>query len=211
VVKLATDYTFYSAKSALVLYCCDQHHAPSPVNGFLQVREQKQRLAQLEMLDMGKPIDEAAWDLDDVADCFDYYADLAVAQLGPDDGCKAEAINVGMQEFRSKAIRQPVGVAGLISPWNYPLLMATWKVAPALAAGASTLHRIDRLSIPMGICCACADLIAAHLAPTCWGSCSGLGVNIDQSQCYEARNAAPFDILLAQTIGIVARRHASHC
>ena len=84
---------------------------------------------------MGKPLDEARWDLDDVADCFDFYAGLAVRELGP-DGRAQEAVDVGMEEFKGAVVRQPAGVVGLISPWNYPLLMATWKVVPALAAGA---------------------------------------------------------------------------
>lgn len=88
----------------------------------------------LETVDMGKPIDESKWDLDDVADCWDYYADLAVKELGQ-EGDGREEIDVGMAEFKSGIIKQAIGVVGLITPWNYPLLMATWKVAPALAAG----------------------------------------------------------------------------
>ena len=99
------------------------------------MRDNRAQLAELETLDMGKPLDEALWDIDDVAACFDFYAQLVVHELGA-DGDRGEPVDVGMAEFSSKVVRQPVGVAGLISPWNYPLLMATWKVAPALAAGA---------------------------------------------------------------------------
>jgi betaine-aldehyde dehydrogenase len=100
------------------------------------VLRRKDELARIEALDMGKPLDEAAWDIDDVAACFEFYAALAVQELGPDTGDKAEEVDVGAADFRSCVIRQPLGPVGLISPWNYPLLMATWKVAPALAAGA---------------------------------------------------------------------------
>ncbi|KAF6259119.1 aldehyde dehydrogenase domain-containing protein [Scenedesmus sp. NREL 46B-D3] len=96
-----------------------------------KVRDNKTALANYETQDMGKPIDEAEWDMDDVAGCFDYYADLAEKL----DARQYSAIDVGMEEFSVKVRREPLGVVGLITPWNYPLLMATWKVAPALAAG----------------------------------------------------------------------------
>ena len=107
------------------------------------MRKHKDELSQLETLDMGKPLDEAAWDMDDVADCFDFFGDLALKILGPDGDRRAE-VAVGVPEFRSAVLRQPVGVAGLITPWNYPLLMATWKLAPALAAGAALSRQLVR-------------------------------------------------------------------
>ncbi len=57
---------------------------------------------------------------DDVATCFDYYADLAEAL----DAKQYAPIDVGMEEFRVAVRREPLGVVGLITPWNYPLLMA---------------------------------------------------------------------------------------
>eukprot|EP00877_Chromochloris_zofingiensis_P013539 jgi/Chrzof1/8439/Cz03g10210.t1 len=96
-----------------------------------KVRDAKSNLAVYETMDMGKPIDEAEWDMDDVATCFDYYAGLAEKL---DEG-QYTTVDVGMEEFSVKVRREPLGVVGLITPWNYPLLMATWKVAPALAAG----------------------------------------------------------------------------
>ncbi|KAI8466083.1 MAG: betaine aldehyde dehydrogenase [Monoraphidium minutum] len=96
-----------------------------------KVRDRKDDLARWETMDMGKPIDEAAWDMDDVASCFDYYAGLAEKL----DERQGTPIDVGMAEFSVKVRREPLGVVGLVTPWNYPLLMATWKVAPALAAG----------------------------------------------------------------------------
>jgi betaine-aldehyde dehydrogenase len=61
---------------------------------------------------------------DDVAGCFDYYADLAEKL----DARQYSAIDVGMDEFSVKVRREPLGVVGLITPWNYPLLMATVSV-----------------------------------------------------------------------------------
>lgn len=94
------------------------------------IRDRLLELARLEVLDNGKPLPEAEWDLADAAGCFDYYAGLA-------EGLDAatEAIALPDPRFTAKAVREPVGVAGAIIPWNYPLLMAAWKVAPALAAG----------------------------------------------------------------------------
>ena len=91
------------------------------------------RLARLEVLDNGKPFPEADWDVADAAGCFDFYAGLA-EQL---DNNPEEAIALADARFTSKAVKEPIGVAGAIIPWNYPLLMAAWKVAPALAAGCT--------------------------------------------------------------------------
>eukprot|EP01096_Ripella_sp_DP13-Kostka_P006617 TRINITY_DN2386_c0_g1_i1.p1 TRINITY_DN2386_c0_g1~~TRINITY_DN2386_c0_g1_i1.p1 ORF type:complete len:508 (-),score=242.40 TRINITY_DN2386_c0_g1_i1:25-1548(-) len=93
------------------------------------------RLAELETKDCGKPIAEAEWDMEDVSGCFNYYADLA-EQL---DGKQGEEIKLPLAQFSCKLYYQAAGVVALIIPWNYPLLMAAWKVAPALAAGCSVI------------------------------------------------------------------------
>jgi betaine-aldehyde dehydrogenase len=123
------------------------------------VREAKTKLANYETQDMGKPIDEAEWDMvcnsstspsrvhgddvaaalfhsagnhpysaspnhppshrpppqDDVATCFEYYAGLA-EEL---DAKQGSPIDVGMAEFEVRVMREPLGVVGLITPWNY--------------------------------------------------------------------------------------------
>ncbi|KAI7837126.1 hypothetical protein COHA_009045 [Chlorella ohadii] len=91
---------------------------------------------------MGKPIAEAEWDLDDVAGCFDYYAGLA-EQL---DGRQYEGVDLGSDDFRCALRREPLGVVALITPWNYPLLMSSWKVAPALAAGNTCVLKPSELA-----------------------------------------------------------------
>jgi len=96
------------------------------------IRTRQHELAHLEVQDNGKPLPEAEWDIADAAGCFDYYADLAEKLDGED-----EAILLADARFTAKAVREPVGVAAAIIPWNYPLLMAAWKVAPALAAGCT--------------------------------------------------------------------------
>ncbi|XP_020259275.1 LOW QUALITY PROTEIN: betaine aldehyde dehydrogenase 1, chloroplastic-like [Asparagus officinalis] len=107
-----------------------------------KITERKSELAKLEALDCGKPLDEAAWDIDDVAGCFEYYADLAEAL----DAKQRSPVSLPMDTFKSYVLREPIGVVGLITPWNYPLLMATWKVAPALAAGCAAVLKPSELA-----------------------------------------------------------------
>ncbi|MER8384129.1 aldehyde dehydrogenase family protein [Mesorhizobium sp. M1380] len=99
------------------------------------IRNRLQEIARLETIDNGKPIPEAEWDIADAAGCFDFYADLA-EEL---DRNPEEAITLADARFVSKAVREPIGVAVAIVPWNFPLLMACWKVAPALAAGCTMI------------------------------------------------------------------------
>lgn len=90
-------------------------------------------IAELEVRDNGKPYPEAEWDIEDAVGCFEFYADLAEAF---DDNREVE-VKLGDDRFSSVARKEPVGVAVAIIPWNFPLLMAAWKVAPALAAGCT--------------------------------------------------------------------------
>jgi len=92
-------------------------------------------LAKLEVLDNGKPYPEAQWDIEDTAGTFEFYAGLA-AEL---DNTSEKDIALPDSRFTSTSVREPVGVAAAIIPWNYPLLMAAWKVAPALAAGCTMI------------------------------------------------------------------------
>ena len=86
-------------------------------------------LAEMEARNSGKPLIEAQGDITDAATCFEYYGGLATKILG--------SVNPVPDNALSLSIREPVGVAGQIIPWNYPLLMAAWKLAPALAAGCT--------------------------------------------------------------------------
>ncbi|MGH9315323.1 MAG: aldehyde dehydrogenase family protein [Vicinamibacterales bacterium] len=95
------------------------------------VRDRAAALAELETLNSGKPIVESEYDIADVATCFEYYGGLATKIHG-------EVLPVP-DNAMSLALREPVGVAGQIIPWNYPLLMAAWKLAPAICAGCTTV------------------------------------------------------------------------
>jgi betaine-aldehyde dehydrogenase len=92
-----------------------------------KLRAETTRLAELDTRNCGKPIVESEYDIADAATCFEYYGGLATKVMGQVNPVPANALSLSM--------REPVGVAGQIIPWNYPLLMAAWKLAPALAAG----------------------------------------------------------------------------
>ncbi len=96
-----------------------------------KVREQVAPLAEVEARNSGKPIIEAEGDILAVAEIFEYYGGLATKIPGHVNPVSANAISLSMKE--------PIGVASLIVPWNYPLLMASWKLAPALAAGCTVV------------------------------------------------------------------------
>jgi betaine-aldehyde dehydrogenase len=94
-----------------------------------RVRIESAKLAELESRNSGKPIVEAEYDIADVATCFEYYGGLATKILGH--------VNPVPDNALSLSLREPIGVAAQIIPWNYPLLMVAWKLAPALAAGCT--------------------------------------------------------------------------
>jgi len=94
-----------------------------------RIRKESAMLAELEARNSGKPIVEAEYDIADVATCFEYYGGLATKILGH--------VNPVPDNALSLSLREPIGVAGQIIPWNYPLLMAAWKLAPAIAAGCT--------------------------------------------------------------------------
>src|SRR3989475_2638960 len=94
-----------------------------------KIRQNAGLLAELEARNCGKPIVEAEFDITDVATCFEYYGGLATKILG--------YVNPVPDNAMSLTLKEPIGVAGQIIPWNYPLLMAAWKLAPALAAGCT--------------------------------------------------------------------------
>jgi len=91
-------------------------------------------LSELESLDCGKPLGEALGDIGACAGYFDYFADIAPRVL------KAEPLQTGSEEpFVASLTKEPVGVVGCVTPWNYPLMQAVLKVAPALAAGCTVV------------------------------------------------------------------------
>src|ERR1700678_3213706 len=94
-----------------------------------KLREEAPQLAELESRNCRKPIVEAEYDIADAATCFEYYGGLANKVSG--------MVNPVPDNALSLSLKEPVGVAGQIIPWNYPIGMAAWKLAPALAAGCT--------------------------------------------------------------------------
>ncbi|MBX5437743.1 MAG: aldehyde dehydrogenase family protein [Alicyclobacillaceae bacterium] len=96
------------------------------------------RLTRLETLNNGKPLREAELDVADAVRCFRYYAGVCMQPHG-------QVLTVpGPTE--TYTVREPVGVCGQIIPWNFPLLMAAWKLAPALAAGNTCVLKPSELT-----------------------------------------------------------------
>jgi len=98
----------------------------------LLIDSHRDELAELETLNNGKPISETTQaDLPLTIDTFDYYAGLA-------DKIHGDTIPVSGNYF-NYTLREPAGVVGQIIPWNFPLLMAAWKLGPALATGCTVV------------------------------------------------------------------------
>ena len=124
------------------------------------IKRDKEELAKLETLNTGKTLEESLWDMDDIFNIFQFYAKLL-------DKDFSESVESPIPNSSSVVIKEPVGVCGQISPWNYPLLQASWKMAPALAAGCSIIMKpseltplttikffelLEELSLPKGVC-----------------------------------------------------------
>ncbi|MGZ4298926.1 MAG: aldehyde dehydrogenase family protein, partial [Solirubrobacteraceae bacterium] len=90
------------------------------------VREHQEELAQLEARNAGKPIGDARGEMGMVAQVFGYYAGSPERLLGD---------TIPVAGGQAWTVREPLGVVGLIVPWNFPLAIAAWKMGPALAAG----------------------------------------------------------------------------
>ena len=103
------------------------------------IERDREELAELESLDTGKTVEESCWDMDDIAGIFRYFAGLADKDGG-------EVIASPNPNSTSTVVREPVGVCGQISPWNYPLLQASWKMAPALAAGCTIVMKPSEIT-----------------------------------------------------------------
>ena len=117
------------------------------------VRDRADELARLEARNAGKPISDARGEVGMVADVFDYYAGAPERLLG-------DTIPVaGGVDF---TFREPLGVVGLITPWNFPIAIASWKLGPALAAGNAvvlkpaeltplTAVELERIAVDAGV------------------------------------------------------------
>src|SRR3546814_15587738 len=103
------------------------------------ITEHTETLALVETLDIGKPIRDAlAFDLPETAHCYAWYGeaiDKIYDEIAPTGGQALATIT-----------REPLGVVAAVVPWNYPLMMAAWKVAPEIGRAHSELQSLMRIS-----------------------------------------------------------------
>jgi acyl-CoA reductase-like NAD-dependent aldehyde dehydrogenase len=103
------------------------------------LRANQESLAKNLCAEVGKPIKRAAGEVQGAAEVFDYYAALALDLRG-------EAISQQVPDALGLVLKEPVGVVGIITPWNFPLILAAWKLAPALAAGCTAVCKPSHLT-----------------------------------------------------------------
>ncbi|GAA1245749.1 aldehyde dehydrogenase family protein [Janibacter melonis] len=98
-----------------------------------------EEVARLESLDTGKRLVESRIDMQDVIGVFRHFAALVQGEAG-------RVVDTGMPDVASRVVHEPVGVCALVTPWNFPLLQTSWKVAPALAAGNTFVLKPSELT-----------------------------------------------------------------
>ncbi len=101
------------------------------------IESELEDLAKLEARNAGKPIGDARGEMGMVVECFRYYAGAPERLLGH---------TIPVAGGVDMTFREPLGVVGLITPWNFPLVIASWKVAPALAAGNTVVLKPAELT-----------------------------------------------------------------
>ena len=102
-----------------------------------RLEERREELSTLEARNAGKPIADARGEMEMVADTFGYYAGAPERLLGQ---------TIPVAGGVDMTFREPLGVVGLITPWNFPLTIASWKLAPALAAGNTVVLKPAELT-----------------------------------------------------------------
>ncbi|MEU7320305.1 aldehyde dehydrogenase family protein [Streptomyces griseoviridis] len=157
----------------------------------LLVRD-RERLGLLESRDAGKTAEEGRVDIDCVADAFRYFAQLVAAEA------PGRVVDAGTPDVHSVVVHEPVGVCALITPWNYPLLQASWKIAPALAAGNTFVVKPSEIT-PLTTVALIDLLVEAGLPTGVAGLVTGAGHTVG------ARLAAHPDVdLVSFTGGLVS-------
>jgi acyl-CoA reductase-like NAD-dependent aldehyde dehydrogenase len=126
-----------------------------------KVRSHREEIVHLLTLEEGKPISENDEELEWVANTFDYYAELGRHDRG-------RVIPPGEPSQFNFILKEPYGVVGCIVPWNYPLLLMAWKVAPALAAGNTVIIKPSEMT----------PLTALYMAEHCFDGLPAGVVNV---------------------------------
>ncbi|MBA6133494.1 MULTISPECIES: aldehyde dehydrogenase family protein [Pseudomonas] len=130
------DQAVAAARAALPAWkCTSASERAAYLRGFAeQLGQRREALVALQMRNNGKPRHEAEVDLDDAIATFGYYAELAEQLPGQN-----RDVPLAAPGFTARTRLEPVGVVGLIVPWNFPLVTSAWKLAPALAAGCTVV------------------------------------------------------------------------
>ncbi|MEI2712463.1 MAG: aldehyde dehydrogenase family protein [Nocardioides sp.] len=111
------------------------------------LQRDRAEMARMESLDTGKRLVESEYDIDDVTSVFRHYGALAIEEQSDSSGHEAaRTVDVGRDGVHSMVVHEPVGVCSLITPWNYPLLQVSWKVAPCLMAGNTFVLKPSELT-----------------------------------------------------------------
>lgn len=97
------------------------------------IQDRRDELARFETTDNGKPLAESFFDVDTAIQIYTMYADMAEEM----DRTGEEAVSLPVDFLSSSVAYKPIGVIGMITPWNYPIEQFTWKVSAALAAGCT--------------------------------------------------------------------------
>jgi len=104
-----------------------------------RLRDRSDELARLMTIEIGRPLTESADEVEWCAACFDYYAEVGRSEIG------RVIPPIEASQF-AVVIKEPHGVVGAIVPWNFPLLLLSWKLAPALAAGNAVVAKPSELT-----------------------------------------------------------------
>lgn len=120
-------------------------NTPAAVRGDFLIKvgdellRRKDEFAKAEALDTGKRLVEAEGDMEDIANCFRYFGKVADSNPG-------RLVDAGDDTVIDRVVNEPIGVCGMITPWNFPLLQASWKIAPAIAAGNTFVIKPSELT-----------------------------------------------------------------
>lgn len=175
----------------------DPAHRGRVLNNLARIiRDEAEALAWLETRDSGKPIAEARADITGTAEILEYYAGLSAQILG--QTTRVPGNNLAM------VLREPAGVVGQITPWNFPLYVGAWKFAPALCCGCSVVLKPSELTCLTML--AAAELaLAAGVPPGVFNVVCGTGPSAGA-----ALAAHPDVDVLAFTGGVVTGRKVLH-
>ena len=144
------------------------------------LRDRAEEFAIAEVRNSGHPIGNARWEANAAADVFEFFAGAANKHYGQVIPVQDAGLNV--------ALREPVGVCGLIVPWNFPLLITCWKVAPALACGNPVVIKPASLT-PVTALLLAEVLLEAGIPPGCVSVIPGPGATVGNKLASDPRVA----------------------